>query len=999
MNRNEAGVSLDMTAALAGRYTLERELGRGGMATVYLAHDLRHDRHVALKVLRPELGESLGRERFQREIHLASRLSHPNILPVFDSGEAAGCFWYAMPYVDGESLRQRLRREAQLGMAEAVRIAGQVAGALAHAHGKGIVHRDIKPENILLVGDQVLVADFGIAKALDASSSERLTETGLSLGTPAYMSPEQGAGGTVDARSDIYALGCVLYEMLAGAPPFTGPTAQSILARHAVDPVPPLRTVRGTIPEVIERAVTRALAKVPADRFATVGEFADALVADYVSPPPMFRARFSSRSAKLILGVLGLVAVTAGGWMLRGAPSPAVVPSAASIAVLPLVSASADTSLTRLGRDLAVTISASLDGVGGIKTADRLSVATATADRPNLSTGEGAALARRLGANSLLRGTLVRAGDNVRVDLGLYSIEGLAPLAEGITVSGHRDSIGLLTDSVAWALLRQVWQRGRPPSPSLDAVTTRSLPALRAFLQGERELGTNHWGAASLAYRSAVAADSGFGMAAFRYALSQWWIGQPVEPEVLDVVRRQQGRFPERERLLMDAFLTVERTPELRIERHALVTRRFPEYWPGWFLYADALFHGGPVAGHDWREGLDAFHRVVSLNPTLVPAWEHIFFLTLGRNRAEAADAFAQLTRLGWLDAQPPGGRLVSRILAAVDSSGGALSPDVDRLLDSFARFMPSPRPATTLEGQLGLEPVFLLEAGYPRLQLDLNRRALATGQLAAPVARALRAADARSWAARGRWDSALTILSALAAAQPGPSVGVPAPEGVGYRLAVIGAWLGVTSPALADQRRSAAVAAIGYLDEKSRRQMARAGIAWFDGLLGFARGDRLAIRAARRDAAASGWYQAPLVGRSLDAFDRALTGDRRTAGRQLAELEQYCVDHEDCNSWVPHFAVQRLAAAQWLLDAGAPDEAGRLLRWQDAPWNGCQECVPLTGPTLLARARTEMARGDSARAQGYYREFLRLFDQPMPSQAHLVEEAKVALARVPGEP
>ena len=986
-------------AALASRYTIERELGRGGMATVYLARDLRHDRLVALKVLRPELAATLGPERFQREIRLSARLSHSSILPVFDSGEAAGRLWYAMPYVEGQSLRQRLGKEAQLGVSEALRIAGQVAAALAHAHGQGIVHRDIKPENILLSGDQALVADFGIAKALDAASTEKLTETGLSLGTPAYMSPEQASGGAVDARSDIYSLGCVLYEMLAGAPPFTGPTAQAILARHALDPVPPLRTVRATLPEAIDSAVGRALAKVPADRFATVGEFAEALVADHMSAPA-FWARRSIRPVRLGLSLLaGGIAAGAGAWVLRNPSIPAVMPSAASIAVLPFVAAGADTALTRLGRDLAVTISASLSGVGGITTADRLSVATATADRPNLSTGEGAALARRLGASSLLRGTLVRAGDNVRVDLGLYSIEGLAPLAEGITVSGHRDSIGPLTDSVAWALLRQVWQRGRPPSPSLDAVTTRSLPALRAFLQGERELGANHWGQASLAYRSAIAADSGFGMAAFRYALSQWWIGQLVEPEVLDVLRRQQGRFPERERLLMDAFLTVERTPELRIERHALVTRRFPEYWPGWFLYADALFHGGPVAGHDWREGLDAFHRVVSLNPTLVPAWEHIFFLTLGRNRTETADAFAQLTRLGWLDAQPPGGRLVSRILAAVDSSGGALSPDVDRLLDSFARFMPSPRPAITLEGQLGLEPVFLLEAGYPRLQLDLNRRALATGQLAAPVARALRAADARSWAARGRWDSALTILSALAAAQPGPSVGVPAPEGVGYRLAVIGAWLGVTSPALADQRRSAAVAAIGYLDENSRKQMARAGIAWFDGLLGFARGNRLAIRAARRDAAASGWYQAPLVGRSLDAFDRALTGDRPTAGRQLAELEQYCVDHEDCNSWVPHFAVQRLAAAQWLLEAGAPDEAGRLLRWQDAPWNGCQECVALTGPTLLARARTEMARGDSGSAQGYYREFLRLFDQPMPSQAYLVEEAKVALTRLSGEP
>ena len=414
--------------ALAPNYALERELGRGGMATVYLAHDLRHDRQVALKVLRPELGATLGPERFQREIHLAARLSHPNILPLFDSGETDGRLWYAMPYVQGESLRQRMGREAQLGVAEAVRITRQVAGALAYAHGQGIVHRDIKPENILLSGDQVLVADFGIAKAVDASSAEKLTETGLSLGTPAYMSPEQSAGGGVDARSDIYALGCVLYEMLAGTPPFTGSTAQAVMARHSVDPVPPLRTVRATIPWAVERAVIQALAKVPADRFpigrgvrrgARGRRQTETEASAGLSRPAQREWAWASS-----LGV-GVAAVAA--WILKERSIPAVVPSAETIAVLPLASTAADTGLVRLGRDLAITVSASLDGIGAIETADRLSIANATAGRPNLSPGDGAALARRLGARSILRGTLVRAGDNVRLDLGLYGTEGARP--------------------------------------------------------------------------------------------------------------------------------------------------------------------------------------------------------------------------------------------------------------------------------------------------------------------------------------------------------------------------------------------------------------------------------------------------------------------------------------------------------------------------------------------------------------------------------------------
>jgi TolB-like protein len=809
------------------------------------------------------------------------------------------------------------------------------------------------------------------------------------------MSPEQAAAGRLDARSDIYALGCVAYEMLAGTPPFSGPTAQAILARHAVDAVPSLRTVRATVPLAVERAVERALAKVPADRFTTAIEFADAVVAEEVEPPrPRWHPR--ARTRTLVLGMLGVLAlVSAGAWAWRRASAPAVIPSAANIAVLPLASAGADTSLTRLGRDLAVTIGASLDGVGGIKTADRLSIATATANRPSLSAGEGAALAWRLGARSLVRGTLVRAGDKVRIDLGLYSTEGLAPLAEGITATGNRDSIGPLTDSVTWALLKQVWQRGKPPSPSLDAVTTRSVPALRAFLQGEREIGIGHWNEAQLAYRSAIAADSGFWVAHFRYALTRWWTRDPVEEPVLEVLRRNRDRLPERERLLVDAFLTIDRTPRLRIERFALVTQRFPDYWPGWWLYADALHHQGPAAGYDWSEGLEAFHRVVALNPGLVDAWTHIFDLAAGRNHVETAAAYAKLIDLGQIDSAPPGARLISRIQAALDGSGGRLTPDVGLLIDSLAEFMPAlPEPGLTLEQLLEFQPVFLTERGLPAAQQALNQRAIATGKLTPPAARAFRAGEATAWGARGRWDSALTILSALATAQAGPSVAVRSPEGEGYRLAVIGAWLGAVSPALAEQRRPDALKMLGTIEEGRGKQMARAGMAWYDGLLAFARGDRAGIKLSRRNAAVSGWYQAGLVDRSLEAFDLALAGDRKSAGRKLADLEQYCLDNENCNSWVPPSSIQRLAAAQWLQEAGALEDAVRLLRWPDAPryGDGCSECDVVEGPTFVARARLELARGDSARAREYYRQFLQRYDQPMPSQVHLVREADAAL-------
>ena len=283
----------ELRAALADRYRFERELGRGGMATVYLAHDLRHDRPVALKVLHRERAATLGPERFQREIRTAARLQHPHILSVHDSGELPGnavrppVLWFAMPFVDGESLRDRLAREKQLPVEDAVQIAREAADGLEYAHRQGVIHRDVKPENILLADGHALVADFGIAKAAADGRTEgrtngrvdvRLTETGTTLGTPAYMSPEQAAGeDALDGRSDQYSLACVLWEMLAGEPPFSGPTAGVMLARRFTETPRPLRLVRGTVPEGVERAVARALSRSPADRFASAAEFGLAL--------------------------------------------------------------------------------------------------------------------------------------------------------------------------------------------------------------------------------------------------------------------------------------------------------------------------------------------------------------------------------------------------------------------------------------------------------------------------------------------------------------------------------------------------------------------------------------------------------------------------------------------------------------------------------------------------------------------------------------------------
>ena len=315
-----APVPPGLATALQDHYRLDRVLGQGGMATVYLAHDLRHDRDVALKVLRPELAAVLGRERFLAEIRLTAKLDHPHILTLIDSGESDGFLWYVVPFIRGESLRQKLERQKQLDIAEAIEVAGDIAGALDYAHAHGVIHRDVKPENILLHEGQAMLADFGIALAVREAAGERLTETGMSEGTPQYMTPEQPtAERQLDATSDVYSLGAVLYEMLAGEPPFTGKTGQAVIAKLMTERPTALRVLRDTVPGTVDHAVTRALAKVPADRFPTAAAFAAAL---HGGPPtetaPVFLHPPSRRVAlpKPALALALLVVVGAVAWKL-----------------------------------------------------------------------------------------------------------------------------------------------------------------------------------------------------------------------------------------------------------------------------------------------------------------------------------------------------------------------------------------------------------------------------------------------------------------------------------------------------------------------------------------------------------------------------------------------------------------------------------------------------------------------------------------------------------
>ena len=412
----------NLVAAVADRYTIERELGEGGMATVYYAKDLRHDRMVALKVLHPDLALALGPDRFLREIRITAGLAHPHVLPLLDSGDANGFLFYVMPYVSGESLRDRLNRDKQLSVADALQVAREVADALSFAHSQGIIHRDIKPDNILFQAGHAMVADFGIARALSAAGGEQLTATGLTVGTPGYMSPEQASGeAELDGRSDLYSLACVVYEMLAGQPPFTGATVESVIRQHlTVDP-PPITQFRPAVPAAVSDALTRALSKAPADRFSPVVHFAEAL---QVGAAPVTAAAPTTAPARpgmgpYILAVVAVVVVVLSGLAIRsirtsgaGATPSDDVPS---IAVLPFADLSGGGS-EYLGDGIAETLINALSRLEGLRVAARTSAFSFKGRSEDVR-----AIAASLNVSAVLEGSVQQAGGRIRVTAQLIN--------------------------------------------------------------------------------------------------------------------------------------------------------------------------------------------------------------------------------------------------------------------------------------------------------------------------------------------------------------------------------------------------------------------------------------------------------------------------------------------------------------------------------------------------------------------------------------------------
>ena len=609
-----------LSAALADRYRLERELGHGGMATVYLAQDLRHDRAVALKVLKPELAHALGPERFLREIQVTAQLDHPHILPLLDSGDAGGFLYYVMPYVQGETLRTRLMREKQLPLDDALQIAAEVADALNYAHGQGIVHRDIKPENLLLAGRHVRVADFGIARAVTAAGGDSLTATGVAIGTPVYMSPEQAGGSKdVDGRSDLYSLGCVLYEMLAGHPPFTGGTAHEILARHSMDAVPSLAAARPTVPEGLERAIATALAKVPADRFSTAAQFADAL-ARRGSSATVGAARSSRRVARLaVIAVAGMV--TVGGAILMLRPSPKAPGYArTAIAVLPFQNLSAQGPHAYFAGGLHDELLTQLSKVAALKVISRTSVMGYESTKTPLRQ-----IASELGVGSVVEGSVQIEGSRLRVNVQLIDAATDAPVWAERYDRTLDDAFAIQSD-VAQRIVAAVGAAlSDAEQQRLAAVPTANAEAYRLYLQGREYLirpgflRRNEEIAQQL-FETALARDPGFALA--HAALSEvhgrmFWFRYDPSPAraarqraEAEAALRLAPELPQAHVAMGLAHFWGRRDYRRALEEFRVALKGLPNDARVWQLIGTVHRRLG-----NWDEVLAAFEKATQLNP------------------------------------------------------------------------------------------------------------------------------------------------------------------------------------------------------------------------------------------------------------------------------------------------------------------------------------------------------------------------------------------------
>jgi serine/threonine-protein kinase len=616
--------------ALPDHYLLDREIGHGGMATVYLAQDLRYGRKVAVKVLRPELAALIGPDRFLREIQTTARLTHPNIVTLHDSGQADRLLYYVMPYVEGETLRDRIRREGPLPLEDALRIASEVADALEYAHRHGVVHRDVKPANILLSGEHALVADFGLAKALAATTSaDELSHSGIAVGTPEYMAPEQaGSDSHLDGRADVYALGCVLFEMLAGEPPFQGTTAQTILAKHRLEPIPSVRVLRPDLPAWVEDVVRQALAKTPADRYRSAAKFHAALVAG---------ASGKLRPVRRLRPVLLGVAVVVGAFLAwRGAGWGRGAVDSNKVVVFPLVERGTSVR-AGTGQEIALMIGSALEHTEPLKWLDGwtwLDSARRT-DASLLAPKQARTIARRRLARYYLDGVVIGAPDSTRVILRLNDAGGDSLVAQA-TVAGAPDSIAF--PQLGLRAINQLLPRLLQPGRRIDlkALAERSPAAIANWLQGEREYRHSRYTLALEYQRRAVGSDSMLAFAALKGALAAEWDHQYAEAaQLVELALRNASLLPPKYVHFAEGLQAYFDGAADSASRHVQEALRLDSTWSeAWMTLGEVRYH---LFADAESLAAFAFTKARRIDPDFAPPLFHLAEIELRNGHTAAA--------------------------------------------------------------------------------------------------------------------------------------------------------------------------------------------------------------------------------------------------------------------------------------------------------------------------------------------------------------------------
>ena len=636
-------------AAIASRYRIERKLGEGGMAIVYLARDTRHGRQVALKVLRPELATTLGAERFLREITIAARLVHPNILPLHDSGEAAGHLYYVMPYVEGATLRQRLDREKQLPLADVADITSQIAAALDHAHARGVVHRDVKPDNVLLVDGRVLVADFGLARALTSAVSTPLTRTGTVVGTPAYMSPEQCAPGeAVDARSDVYALACMTFEMIAGVTPFRGATAQAMMAHQISGDPPSVCAERERCPKAVDEVLKRGLAKSPADRYQRAGELAVGVreaVAGVTGPSTATNAAGGAwrghRRRLLSAGALTL-AIVAGGWFVARSSNARSTLDRNVYVVFPPREDSTPAGRTygpyvreKLGRAMALW--------SGFRHVDDLRVDDLWARQPPRTVNNAISDAGELGAGMLAWGEVRVVGDSLEIHPVVYDVSAGENASRDFRAYIPLDEMDSLKSDSVFAALAQAILGGSDP-PGISIVGTTNSMARDQFKRGYEARGRFDLRTAQAHFDSAVVADENFALAHLWAARVRAWRGEAAPDAWLADARRAvnlSASLPEVDRTHALALLDLAegRAPQACALYRSLLQRDSADV-AAWLGLGDCNARDDAVVPDPRSPGKRVFRGSYS---TAVDAYEHALILVPSLQQAEKGAVFKRL--------------------------------------------------------------------------------------------------------------------------------------------------------------------------------------------------------------------------------------------------------------------------------------------------------------------------------------------------------------------